>query len=34
MTAEDRAKREAMGFVQGWGTCLTQREALAAQLST
>jgi uncharacterized protein YndB with AHSA1/START domain len=29
---EDRAKHEAMGFVQGWGTCLTQLEELAAQL--
>ena len=29
---EDRAKHEAMGFFQGWGTCLTQLEELAAQL--
>ncbi len=31
-TAQDRAKHEEMGFFQGWGTCLTQLEALAAQL--
>lgn len=30
--AEDREKHEAMGFFQGWGTCLTQLEALAAGL--
>jgi uncharacterized protein YndB with AHSA1/START domain len=29
---EDRAKHEAMGFFQGWGTCLSQLEELAAQL--
>ena len=32
--AEDRKKHEDMGFFQGWGTCLTQLEALAAQLGT
>lgn len=31
---EDRAKHEAMGFFQGWGTCLTQLDELAAQLPT
>ena len=31
-TPEDRAKHEAMGFFQGWGTCLNQLEELAAQL--
>jgi uncharacterized protein YndB with AHSA1/START domain len=31
---DDRAKHEAMGFFQGWGTCLSQLEALAAQLPT
>jgi uncharacterized protein YndB with AHSA1/START domain len=31
---EDREKHEAMGFFQGWGTCLTQLEELAAQLRT
>jgi uncharacterized protein YndB with AHSA1/START domain len=30
---QDRARHEDMGFVQGWSTCLTQLEALAAQLS-
>jgi uncharacterized protein YndB with AHSA1/START domain len=30
---EDRARHEAMGFLEGWGTCLTQLEALAMQLS-
>jgi uncharacterized protein YndB with AHSA1/START domain len=30
---EDRKKHEEMGFHQGWGTCLTQLEALAAQLA-
>lgn len=30
--ADDREKHEAMGFFQGWGTCLTQLEALAAGL--
>jgi uncharacterized protein YndB with AHSA1/START domain len=30
---EDRAKHEEMGFFQGWGTCLTQLEELAAQLT-
>ncbi len=29
---EDRAKHEEMGFFQGWGTCLTQLEALAVQI--
>ena len=29
---EDRARHEAMGFFQGWGTCLTQLETLAADL--
>ncbi|HEY1614704.1 MAG TPA: SRPBCC family protein [Rhizomicrobium sp.] len=29
---EDRAKHEAMGFHQGWGTCLTQLEELAGTL--
>jgi uncharacterized protein YndB with AHSA1/START domain len=29
---DDRAKHEAMGFFQGWGTCLTQLEELAWQL--
>ena len=29
---EDRAKHEAMGFHQGWGTCLTQLEGLAVSL--
>jgi uncharacterized protein YndB with AHSA1/START domain len=29
---DDRAKHEAMGFSQGWGTCLTQLEELASQL--
>lgn len=29
---EDRAKHEAMGFHQGWGTCLTQLEGLAVAL--
>jgi uncharacterized protein YndB with AHSA1/START domain len=31
-SAEDRAKHEEMGFFQGWGTCLTQLEELAAHL--
>jgi uncharacterized protein YndB with AHSA1/START domain len=31
---EDRAKHEEMGFFQGWGTCLTQLEEVAAQLPT
>ncbi len=30
--AEDRAKHEAMGFFEGWGTCLTQLDELAAGL--
>jgi uncharacterized protein YndB with AHSA1/START domain len=30
---EDRAKHEAMGFHQGWGTCLTQLDELAVTLS-
>lgn len=29
---EDRKKHEDMGFYQGWGTCTTQLEELAAQL--
>lgn len=29
---EDRAKHEAMGFHQGWATCLTQLEELAVTL--
>lgn len=29
---EDRAKHEAMGFHQGWATCLTQLEELALTL--
>jgi uncharacterized protein YndB with AHSA1/START domain len=29
---EDRAKHEAMGFHQGWGTCLTQLDELAFRL--
>jgi uncharacterized protein YndB with AHSA1/START domain len=29
---EDRARHEAMGFFQGWGTCLTQLEKLAGRL--
>src|SRR5579863_917431 len=29
---DDRKKHEAMGFFQGWGTCLTQLEELAGQL--
>ncbi|MDQ2832875.1 MAG: SRPBCC family protein [Acidobacteriota bacterium] len=29
---EDRAKHEAMGFHQGWGTCLTQLDELAVNL--
>ena len=29
---EDRAKHEAMGFFQGWGTCLTQLDELASSL--
>ena len=29
---EDRVKHEEMGFFQGWGTCLTQLEELAARL--
>jgi uncharacterized protein YndB with AHSA1/START domain len=32
--SQDRAKHEEMGFFQGWGTCLAQLEALAAQLPT
>jgi uncharacterized protein YndB with AHSA1/START domain len=30
---EDRARHEEMGFFQGWGTCLTQLEELALQVS-
>lgn len=30
--SEDRAKHEAMGFHQGWGTCLTQLDELAVKL--
>lgn len=29
---EDRARHEQMGFFQGWGTCLSQLDQLAAQL--
>lgn len=29
---EDRTKHEAMGFFDGWGTCLNQLEELAVQL--
>ncbi|HME26610.1 MAG TPA: SRPBCC family protein [Acetobacteraceae bacterium] len=29
---DDRKKHEDMGFFQGWGTCLTQLEEIAAQL--
>jgi uncharacterized protein YndB with AHSA1/START domain len=29
---EDRLRHEAMGFSQGWGTCLTQLDELAGQL--
>lgn len=29
---EDRAKHEARGFHQGWGTCLTQLDELAVRL--
>lgn len=29
---EDRAKHEAMGFHQGWGTCLMQLDDLAMKL--
>jgi len=29
---EDRAKHEARGFYQGWGTCLTQLDELAVKL--
>jgi uncharacterized protein YndB with AHSA1/START domain len=29
---EDRAKHAAMGFHQGWGTCLTQLDDLAVRL--
>jgi len=32
--AQDRANHEEMGFFEGWGTCLTQLEELAAQLRT
>lgn len=32
-TPQDRAKHEEMGFFQGWGTCLTQLDELAVQLS-
>jgi uncharacterized protein YndB with AHSA1/START domain len=31
-STQDREKHEAMGFFQGWGTCLTQLEELAVQL--
>lgn len=30
---EDRKRHEDMGFLQGWGTCLTQLDELAARLS-
>jgi uncharacterized protein YndB with AHSA1/START domain len=29
---EDRKKHDDMGFFQGWGTCLTQLDELAAKL--
>jgi uncharacterized protein YndB with AHSA1/START domain len=29
---QDRKKHEDMGFVQGWGTCLTQLDELASTL--
>jgi uncharacterized protein YndB with AHSA1/START domain len=29
---EDRKKHEDMGFLQGWGTCLTQLDELASRL--
>lgn len=29
---EDRQKHEDMGFLQGWGTCLTQLDELALKL--
>lgn len=31
-TPEERIRHEEMGFFQGWGTCLTQLEALAINL--
>jgi uncharacterized protein YndB with AHSA1/START domain len=31
-SAADRTKHEEMGFFQGWGTCLSQLEEIAAQL--
>ena len=31
-SSEDRVKHEAMGFHQGWGTCLTQLDELAVKL--
>ena len=31
--SEDRETHEAMGFHQGWGTCLTQLDELAVKLS-
>lgn len=31
-SAEDRARHEGMGFFEGWGTCLTQLDQLAAKL--
>ena len=31
-SAQDRSKHEEMGFFNGWGTCLSQLEELAAQL--
>lgn len=31
-SGEDRRKHEEMGFHDGWGTCLTQLEALARDL--
>jgi hypothetical protein len=30
---QDRARREAIGFFQGWGACLTQLEEIALQVS-
>lgn len=31
-SSEDRKKHEEMGFFEGWGTCLTQLDALATSL--
>ena len=30
--AQDLARHKEMGFFQGWGTCLTQLQELAAKL--